>query len=444
MPESFRLVRYVVYLCAAAVLSMPVPVHADLAIGGDAATPEYWLQADGDRPILTLEEIAEVNRRIAEKSGGVHDLTAVPAYLPGADVQMRIRLAAQDLMGETLPGLYAGGQPLSAAEWNAVRENRALNAVGATVDVRYAIALERANIRLLPTAAGWYESPDDTRYDSLQGTVIDPGEAVLVLHTSRDGAFAFVETRDYYGWVAAHVLAQTDRKKWEEFAAPQEFCTAMAPRVQVSIAEDGRIYHSWLYQLGAKIPIGSRADGSRCILLPMRGAGGRLHVQEFPMPGANAVAEGRLPLTHNNLIRLAFLPLGMEYGWGGANEGMDCSSYVQNIYRAMGIELPRDADLQEKACTLVPLTGLTREERYRRIAEAPPGALLFRPGHVMLYLGQDAGGTPLVIHDISSYYEGGEKQYIRKVVVSHLDFLNARGAAAIDTLDAIGLVVPAR
>ena len=34
MPESFRLVRYVVYLCAAAVLSMPVPVHADLAIGG--------------------------------------------------------------------------------------------------------------------------------------------------------------------------------------------------------------------------------------------------------------------------------------------------------------------------------------------------------------------------------------------------------------------------
>ena len=110
----------------------------------------------------------------------------------------------------------------------------------------------------------------------------------------------------------------------------------------------------------------------------------------------------------------------------------------------MGTELPRDADLQEKACTLVPLTGLTREERYRRLAEAPPGALLFWPGHVMLYLGQDAGGAPLVIHDISSYYEGGEKQYIRKVVVSHLDFLDARGAAAIDTLDAIGLVVPAR
>ena len=99
---------------------------------------------------------------------------------------MRIRQAAQDFAEETLPELYAGGQPLSAAEWNAVRENRALDAVEATVDVRYAIALERADIRLLPTAAGWYESPDDTRYDSLQGTVIDPGEAVLVL-TITDG-----------------------------------------------------------------------------------------------------------------------------------------------------------------------------------------------------------------------------------------------------------------
>ena len=446
MPKSLRLVRYAVCLCAAflAVLSMPVPAHAGLAIGGDAATPAYWLRADGDQPILTPEEIAEANRRIAVQSGGVHDLAAAPEHLSGADVRNRIHAAAQDLAGEALPELYAGGQTLSAEEWNAVRRNRALDAVGATVDVRYAVAAERADVRLLPTVTGWFSSPSDTRYDALQGTVIDPGEAVLVLHTSRDGAFAFVETRDYYGWVAAHTLAQTDRKAWEEFAAPQEFCTAMAPRVQVSIAEDGRIHHSWLYQLGAKIPIGSRADGSRCILLPMRGAGGRFHVQKFPMPGANAVAEGRLPLTHNNLIRLAFLPLGMEYGWGGANEGMDCSSYVQNIYRAMGIELPRDADLQEKACTLVPLTGLTREERYLRIAEVTPGALLFRPGHVMLYLGQDAGGTPLVIHDISSYYEGGEKQYIRKVVVSHLDFLNARGAAAIDTLDAIGLVVPGR
>ena len=73
----------------------------------------------------------------------------------------------------------------------------------------------------------------------------------------------------------------------------------------------------------------------------------------------------------------------------------------------------------------------------------PPGALLFRPGHVMLYLGRDMGDTPLVIHDISSYYEDGEKKYIRQVVVSTLAFQNESGTAAIDTLTAIGLIAPA-
>ena len=61
----------------------------------------------------------------------------------------------------------------------------------------------------------------------------------------------------------------------------------------------------------------------------------------------------------------------------------------------------------------------------------------------MLYLGRDAGNTPLVIHDISSYYEDGVQQYIRQVVVSTLDFKNSRGTAAIDTLDGIGLIAPA-
>jgi len=48
-----------------------------------------------------------------------------------------------------------------------------------------------------------------------------------------------------------------------------------------------------------------------------------------------------------------------------------------------------------------------------------------------------------VIHDISSYYEDGEKKYIRQVVVSTLAFQNESGTAAIDTLTAIGLIAPA-
>ena len=420
----------------ALLLLMAVPVRAALPVTGAAATPAYWLRADGDVPLLSAEEAAALNRQIAAH-GDIHDLTASPERLAGTEVRARIAAAAQDLAGEELPGLYRGEQRLTAKTWQEVRWNCALDAVGEIVTVRYAVAVQRADVRLLPTGDGWYESPGDVRYDSLQGTVLDPGEAVLVLHSTRDGMFAFVESRDYLGWVDIRSLALTDRETWRGFAAPEEFFTVTVP--QLRLYDAGR---TLLYQLGAKIPGTYAAEGTMRLCIPVRDAGGHLRVREDAAVADGRLTPGRLPLTHNNLVRLAFAPLGTEYGWGGQNEGMDCSSYVQNVYRAMGVELPRDADQQERACMRLPLAGLDTNARAERLSGAPLGALLFRPGHVMLYLGRDAGNIPLVIHDISSYYEDGEKRYMRQVVVSDLTFQNARGEAAINTLDTIGLVAP--
>ena len=411
-----------------------VPAHAALPVEGAAATADYWLRADGDEPLLRAEgRTAYVHRSTAE--GLVRDLVSVPTLRSGRTVRDEIRAAAQE-QDTVLPELYEGGQRLTEQRWREVCDNRDLEAIGTHVAARYAVAVRRADVRFLPTAAGWYDEPDAVHYDALQGTVLDPGEAVLVLHRSRDGRYAFVETRDYRGWVDMNAIAETDAETWRSFAAPKAFFTVTAAQLCIEDAE-------LLYQLGAKIPGTRTADGALRILLPVRDAEGHLAVREERIADDGRLTTGRLPLTHNNLIRLAFLPLDTEYGWGGENGGMDCSSYVQNIYRAMGIDLPRDADMQERACSLLPLTGLSRAERYECLARVPPGALLFRPGHVMLYLGRDAGDTPLVIHDISSYYEDGVQHYIRQVVVSTLDFQNSRGTAAIDTLTAIGLIAPA-
>ena len=419
----------------AAILTA-LPVRAALPVTGAAATADYWLRAGGDVPLLSAEACAALTRTNAA-CGLTHDLLAAGKSRSGSEVCAQIRTAAQG-NDTALPELYEGGQPLAEQRWQEVCVNRAIDDVRADVDVRTAVALRRADVRLLPTSDGWYESPDDMYYDALQGTVLDPGEAVLVLHTSGDRRFAFVETRDYRGWVDVDALAFTDRKTWRGFAAPEAFFTVTT--AQLRLPGEGA---TLLYQLGAKIP-GKRAAGGMIRLrLPARDAGGHLTVRETRIPDDGRLAAGRLPLTHNNLVRLAFQPLHTEYGWGGENEGMDCSSYVQNIYRAMGAELPRDANMQERACSLLPLVGCSTTERYARLAQAPPGALLFYPGHVMLYLGRDAGGTPLVIHDISSYHKDGEKHYIRQVVVSTLDFQNVRGTAAIDTLTAIGLIAPA-
>lgn len=52
-------------------------------------------------------------------------------------------------------------------------------------------------------------------------------------------------------------------------------------------------------------------------------------------------------LTAEQMVSLAKRFLGLPYFWGGTSPlGIDCSGYVQLIYRLSGIEILRDADIQ--------------------------------------------------------------------------------------------------
>ena len=438
--------RGLLYSCAlrllliAATAGGTVPggtVHAAMPVRGAAAEVSYWLRADGDTLLLTAAETAALNARIAAATDTLRDLAAVPDNIPGAPLARDIAAAAQDFAPEAVPDGYLVGEQLTPQRWRAIWQNCALDAVPERISVQYAVTVRRANVRLLPCDAGLYETPEETRYDALQGTVLDPGTPVLLFHTSADGVYGFVSARDYSGWVRMADLAADDRGGWFSWFAPRRFAVVTAPTLRIDTGEE-----TLLYELGARIPMVAWGPAQTLrIRVPVQDAEGRLATQFVPLPAAG-VSVGRLAPTHNNLMRLAFAPLGTAYGWGGEDGGMDCSSYVRNIYRAMGIVLPRDADEQERAVGQISMAGLSTAERWARLKEMPPGSLLFRPGHVMLYLGTDRSGTPLVIHDISSYYEDGTKRYIRRVVVSDLNFQNARGTAAIDTLTHIGPVLP--
>ncbi len=55
----------------------------------------------------------------------------------------------------------------------------------------------------------------------------------------------------------------------------------------------------------------------------------------------------RSRLTTEQMVSLAKRFLGLPYFWGGTSPlGIDCSGYVQLIYRLSGIEILRDADIQ--------------------------------------------------------------------------------------------------
>jgi len=72
--------------------------------------------------------------------------------------------------------------------------------------------------------------------------------------------------------------------------------------------------------------------------------------------------------------------LGLPYIWGGNDPavGLDCSSFVQNVFKDLGYQLPRTTWDQVNEGTPV-----------ASMADAKPGDLLFtfNTGHVSIYLG---------------------------------------------------------
>lgn len=77
------------------------------------------------------------------------------------------------------------------------------------------------------------------------------------------------------------------------------------------------------------------------------------------------------------IVSAAHSQLGVPYVWGGTTPGvgLDCSGLTQYCYAKAGIRIPRNSEDQAAFGRKVPLS------------EASPGDILWRPGHVAIYVG---------------------------------------------------------
>lgn len=418
--------------------------QAGIAIQDNRATADYWTgkNKSGEAVFVSTADLDMLNLQIRQKSSNtIVDLVSYPekVYTQWLVNKILATMIIGKFNDKEVPKLFKNGAPLTEFSFTHAKQNCGLDELPAVCVVRYALTINRTNIRLLPEEAGWFTAKEDTHYDQLQATVLDPCEPVLVLTDSKDKQFVFVESRTYAGWVKPSALAFTDKVTWTKYAAPQNYLTVIASRKTIP---QGKAF----FQMGGRVLLRApdlQKDGSWAINIPNVDENGTIIEQGFNIPNDNGVVKGTLACSENNLIRQAFRFLGEGYGWGGLEKNVDCSSFVQDVYRSVGIELPRDADKQEKAMARsISLKNMTREQRLEILKKSKAGSLLFVPGHVMIYLGTDEKGEPLVIHALSSYFtfEDGKtvKHYVRKVLVSDLHFMNKDKVEMIDRLTSIG------
>ncbi len=381
--------------------------------------PDFWLARvpNPDTLLLDAAAIAVFNARAREITA-IPDVLALPDALPADDLRAHIPAVPESAR------FGVDGAPLGTDLWAGLQVAMALDALPDPVPVHFALALRRTPVRTLPTNRIALEKPGDLPFDRLQETLIEAGCAVAILYTTRDGAWAFALTPLYWGWVRTRDLALADRATVARFASAEPFLLAVGPWADVAVPGEGP---HLTVRMGTRLPLLAEENGLRRVQLPGADAAGQLILNEGFVAAADPDwHSGTLPPTLRSVFERAFALLGEPYAWGGlrpGRAGRDCSGLVQDVWATVGVHLPRNSGQQGRVG--VQVAGFQPDEpneaRLRRLAvDVPPGALLFLPGHVMLYLGM-VDGVPYALHDLWGYaHPDGRITRAAEVVVSAL------------------------
>lgn len=416
-----RTLQIVVLLAATmfAVAGSPSTRAFDLGVDtgvmhvtGSQLSANFWIARLQQPDALILDPLAirARNERLLRTDPSLHDIAALPTALRKGQVQTWVQARssrpARALYDDT-------GHRIAAAAVENWLDSLALDAIPDVQPTRFGLIVQRAPLRTFPTAQRVFSAPGDHDIDRFQETAFFPGTPVAIVHESRDRKWWFVVGKFYAAWVEKRFVAEGGRDRVLGYAGKSPALivtgatvrttfTPQLPEVSHLQLDMGTQVSLWVGWPGAKPVNGQAAYASNVIELPVRNVDGSLRIVPALLPRTDAMATAPLPLTSANILRQAFKFLGERYGWGHDYDARDCSGFVSEVYRSMGVDLPRNTGDQARMAVYDRLQVRPGEDAKRRDAllrDLDVGDLVFIPGHVMLVIGH-VDGVPWVIHDI--------------------------------------------
>ena len=390
-------------------------------------TPEFWIQqlAQPDRVLLGADAIAAQNLRLFQLDPSMRDLRTLPTLLAQAQVLAWIK----DISVLPKRPLYdEKGERVPAQTLEQITDRLALDNVPTAQSTRYGLVLRRAALRSFPTDVRVFTSADDSDIDRFQETAEFPGTPVVIAHVSRDGQWLFVLSPRYAAWTRKDNVAEGSAAQVFDYVQKQPRRVVTGPRVETVYSPEQPALSQLPLDMGVGVPVladhpadqpvnGESPYASHVIELPLRTAAGTLAFAPALIQRQADTAADYLPLTEANILRQAFKFLGERYGWGHAYDGRDCSGFVADVYRSMGVQMPRDTGRQAVSPALTHQVFSSKDRHDVRMQAAHAlqvGDLVYIPGHVMMVIGQQHG-EPYVIHDTTGISYRGDDGSMREV-----------------------------
>ncbi|RAX57884.1 hypothetical protein CCZ01_04450 [Helicobacter monodelphidis] len=268
------------------------------------------------------------------------------------------------------------------------------------------ILIQDTSLRLMPTFKPRFLDSniagEGYPFDHWQNSSAYALTPILIIHTSADKQWFFVESSFVGGWVHSSTVA---------FVSKKDQNVIKQGKLLVSLQEEIPLYSKDKYFID-KTRIGKIFLTPKIIpnakqytlLIPTANFKKELDWHKISAP-KEIFAPFPLRWNAKNIESVTQQLLGQKYGWGGLFENRDCSAFLRDIFGTFGIWLPRNSAAQATTKNLtgdfISLSQIEPTQKESMIIQngLAWGSLIWLKGHIMLYLGEYEGKA-VVLHSI--------------------------------------------